>query len=313
MLSRRNVRIKLMQVFYEDSCSEEPGKTDRLRKRLDYRIENTKELFFFNIGFLYALTKYTIKDERRRKSKHIPNDVDKAFKPILFDNPLIDGLREDEELQKELRNRKVEEKIDMDKVKSCYFDLTKTKEFADFILHADHSETFYTKMVLHAYKFMAKNEFFEEAVNDQFNFWKLDKSLIMGVMKKYIKALPTEPGYFKTYYPDSDILEGFAYLLLDNTIKYDEVNEERLEKALQNWDMDRVAKLDLILLKMALTELVTFTTIPSKVTINEYVEISKVFSTDKSKEFINGILDRLMKKFVKEGIVVKEGRGLIDE
>jgi N utilization substance protein B len=302
-----------MQVFYEDSCNEEPGKADRLKQRLDYRIENTKELFFFNIGFLYELTKFAVKDERRRKAKHIPNEIDKAFKPILFDNPLIDSIRNDDLLQKELKDRKVEDKIDKDKVKNCYFDLAKTDEHGEFILAKERPENFFKKFLLHAYKFMAKNEFFEEAVNDQFNFWKLDKSLIMGVMKKYIKAMPAEEGYFKSFYPDADILDDFAYLLLDNTIKCNQLNEERLEKALQNWDMDRVAKLDLILLKMALTELITFTTIPSKVTINEYVEISKVFSTDKSKEFINGILDRLMKKFIKEGIVVKEGRGLIDD
>lgn len=302
-----------MQVLYEDSCSEDPGKADRLKQILDNRIENTKDLFIFNIGFLYELTKNSIKDEGRRKSKHIPSEVDKAFKPILFDNPLVDALREDDLLQREFKRRKVAEILDKDKVKSCYLDLAKTKEYGEFILQNDRPDDFFTKMILFAYKFMSKNEFFEEAVNDQFNFWKLDKSLIMGVMKKYIKTMPTEPGHFLTYYPDSEILDDFAYLLLSNTIKYNEVNEERLEKALQNWDMDRVAKLDLILLKMALTELVTFTTIPSKVTINEYVEISKAFSTDKSKEFINGILDRLMKKFIKEGIVVKEGRGLIDE
>lgn len=303
-----------MQVLYEDSCNEESGKADQLKQRLNDSIENTKELFYFNIGFLYELTKYAIKDERRRKSKHLPNEVDKAFKPILFDNSLIDSLRKDDVLQQELERRKVNDRIDKDKLRNCYFDLAKDEQYSEFILQGENQEDiFFTKMLLHAYKFMTKNEFFVEAVNDQFNFWKLDKSLIMGVMKKYIKALPTEPGHFLTYYPDSDILDDFAYLLLANTISYNEINEERLEKALQNWDMDRVAKLDLILLKMALTELVTFTTIPSKVTINEYVEISKVFSTDKSKEFINGILDRLMKKFIKEGIVVKEGRGLIDD
>ena len=80
---------------------------------------------------------------------------------------------------------------------------------------------------------------------------------------------------------------------------------------MKNWDAERVAVIDMILLKMAVCELVSFPTIPTKVTLNEFVEISKMYSTDKSKDFINGILDRLLKKLEKEGKVTKEGRGLI--
>ena len=87
---------------------------------------------------------------------------------------------------------------------------------------------------------------------------------------------------------------------------------EIIEPSLKNWDADRVAIIDMISLKMALSELMIFPTIPTKVTINEFVEISKMYSTEKSKDFINGILDRLMKKLDKEGKIKKEGRGLID-
>ena len=84
------------------------------------------------------------------------------------------------------------------------------------------------------------------------------------------------------------------------------------EPTLKNWDVDRVAIIDMILLKMALSELMIFPTIPTKVTLNEFVEISKMYSTEKSKDFINGILDRLMKKLNKEGKIKKEGRGLLE-
>jgi N utilization substance protein B len=85
-----------------------------------------------------------------------------------------------------------------------------------------------------------------------------------------------------------------------------------IEPTLKNWDAERVAILDMVMLKMALCELLHFPTIPTKVTLNEYVEISKLYSTDKSKEFINGILDRLMKELLEKGRIVKEGRGLIE-
>ena len=81
---------------------------------------------------------------------------------------------------------------------------------------------------------------------------------------------------------------------------------------LKNWDAERVAAVDMISLKMATAELLYFPTIPTKVTINEYVDVSKMYSTDKSKEFVNGILDRLMKQLKEEGLIRKEGRGLIE-
>ena len=85
-----------------------------------------------------------------------------------------------------------------------------------------------------------------------------------------------------------------------------------IEPSLKNWDADRVAVIDMIILKMALVELMSFPTIPTKVTLNEFVEIAKKYSTEKSKDFINGILDRLMKQLEKEGKIKKEGRGLIE-
>ena len=90
----------------------------------------------------------------------------------------------------------------------------------------------------------------------------------------------------------------------------DEEYLEVIEPNLKNWDADRVAALDMILLKMAICELMIFPTIPTKVTLNEFVEIAKVYSTDKSKDFINGILDRMMKKLEKDGKINKQGRGL---
>ncbi|MCK5102009.1 MAG: transcription antitermination protein NusB, partial [Cyclobacteriaceae bacterium] len=85
-----------------------------------------------------------------------------------------------------------------------------------------------------------------------------------------------------------------------------------LKGKLQNWDIERVAMTDKVLLKMALAELIYFPSIPTKVTINEFIEISKTFSTPKSKKFVNGILDGLATELVNKGIIRKSGRGLID-
>lgn len=96
-------------------------------------------------------------------------------------------------------------------------------------------------------------------------------------------------------------------------MEQEETLEQLIEPTLKNWDMERLAVLDVIIIKMALVEFLYFPTIPTKVTLDEYVDISKEYSTPKSKDFVNGILDKLMKTLAEEGKIKKEGRGLLEE
>ena len=118
--------------------------------------------------------------------------------------------------------------------------------------------------------------------------------------------------FFKEYLPDDETIKEFGETLLVETVKNDKALVELINPFLENWEMERVAAIDLIMLKMAVTEILKLESIPTKVTLNEYVEISKMYSTDKSKEFINGILDRLINKLNNEKKIIKSGRGLID-
>ena len=123
--------------------------------------------------------------------------------------------------------------------------------------------------------------------------------------------MPVSEDFYEAYKPTDDTVKEFGEVLLEKVHEDGDELFNIIEPTLKNWDAERVAVIDMILLKMAVCELVNFPTIPTKVTLNEFVEISKMYSTDKSKDFINGILDRLLKKLEKEGKVVKEGRGLI--
>ena len=124
--------------------------------------------------------------------------------------------------------------------------------------------------------------------------------------------MPEGVDFCETYRPQHETTVEFGEALLQNVTNKNDALLEIIEPTLQNWDADRVAIIDMISLKMALSELMIFPTIPTKVTINEFVEISKKYSTDKSKDFVNGVLDRLMKKLDKEGKIKKKGRGLHD-
>ena len=202
------------------------------------------------------------------------------------------------------------EKIpDQDIVRSLYLDFAKTPEYLNYFKEEDTIES-HQNLLLALYKHLVKNESFCDELEEKFWNWIDDKSLVIGTIKKSLKALPATEDFFSSYRPTEETTKEFGETLITHVCKNDHELLELIEPTLKNWDVDRVAVMDMILLKMALTELLVFPTIPTKVTLNEFVEISKLYSTEKSKDFINGILDRLMKKLEKEGKINKQGRGL---
>ena len=124
--------------------------------------------------------------------------------------------------------------------------------------------------------------------------------------------MPSDVEFIRDFTEEDKLTFAFGEQLLTKTYNSDGEILEIIKPMLKNWDAERVAAVDMISLKMATAELLYFPTIPTKVTINEYVDVSKMYSTDKSKEFVNGILDRLMKQLKEDGLVRKEGRGLIE-
>ncbi|NJO87361.1 MAG: transcription antitermination factor NusB [Lewinella sp.] len=136
-----------------------------------------------------------------------------------------------------------------------------------------------------------------------FPLWDEDKSLIIGAPQKTIKALPVGKDFYKEYQTPSETVTEYGDQLLKKLHEADAALLEKIKPVLQNWDADRVAIIDMILLKMALAEFLFFPGIPPTVSLNEYLEISKLYSTDKSKEFINGVLDKLLKQLQAEGLV----------
>lgn len=201
--------------------------------------------------------------------------------------------------------------VDDDFVRTLYIDFSKNEDYKQYLLAKTTVEDD-RKILLELFKVLVGNENYNETMEDKYPLWGDDKSLIVGTIKKTIKGLPEDYDFCGTYKPQDETTVEFGEALLKDVNDNDASLLEIIEPALKNWDADRVAIIDMISLKMALSELMIFSSIPTKVTINEFVEISKTYSTEKSKDFINGILDRLMKKLDKEGKIKKKGRGLLD-
>ncbi|MBP7184952.1 MAG: transcription antitermination factor NusB [Saprospiraceae bacterium] len=311
MLSRRNVRIKVMQLLYAKSRDNDLKFKDILTQ-YQRSVNETFSIYIFNIAYFLKVTEYSVSDAQRRASKLLPTSEDKDFKPLLFNNSFTQSLYKNIYVQKLITTHKMNDWIDIDNVKKFYSDFSKTVTYLDFINNKDKTDDSYREILLELYRYLSKNKLYNELMDDRFQSWADDESIVVGTMKKTLKSLPVEQDFYKQYLPSVETTQEFGETLLKDTFNRDEELMTYIEPTLRNWDADRVAIIDMILIKMALIEMIICTTIPTKVTLNEYVDIAKLYSTDKSKEFINGVLDKLMNQLKVEGKIVKEGRGLIE-
>ncbi len=311
MLSRRNIRIKVMQMFY--SLSRDKQLTyDEMIKCYNVRIEESFDLYLFNLKFFMEVTSHALKDKERRIAKHLPTEEDKKFTAKLYNNDVIQSLVLNTGLVSLFEEYDSSEGMDPDNTRKLYNEFAKKEEYKTYISDPSNDPKTHRDILILLYKFCITNELFNETMEDRFPAWIDDKSLVNGSIKKTLKALPVKEDFYESYRPNFETTKEFGEKLIHSVFTKDKEYLAIIEPALKNWDADRVAVIDMILLKMALCELMIFPTIPTKVTLNEFVEISKTYSTEKSKDFINGILDRLMKKLNKEGKISKEGRGLLD-
>lgn len=281
-------------------------------RRFHTLVEQTYSLFLYNLLVFIRTTAYARKDADLRASKHLPSEEDRRFTSKLFENDLLQSLAKDPDFLAAVDQRKLRGRLGEDAPRLLYTEFSKKELYTEYIMQEESTADDHRRILLELYRFMSKSDNFREEMEERFSNWVDDHSLIIGASKRTIKAMPVTAGFLAENRPEEDAVYHFGEILLKRVIIEDEKLLALIEPVLRNWDAERLAVLDMILIKMAICELMYFPTIPTKVTLNEFVEIAKLYSTDKSKDFINGILDRLMKQLMEEGKINKEGRGLIE-
>ena len=311
MLSRRSVRVKVMQFLYAMDRDVDLN-ASVVNKRYADRIDTSFELLLFNIFILREITRLYIDDKRKRKAKHLPTELDKIFTAKLFKNEVVQFLVNDKYLNGKVDKYGFANKLDKDYFKKLYTEFSATEPYADFLRQEEVNRENSIEILLELFRFCRQSEFYNDVIEDHYSAWIDDKSLVIGATKKILKALPSEEkDVLGTYYPDDETVKDYGAELLARTIQEKDVLEDIIKPMLKNWDHERLAVIDTILLNMAVCEFLFFESIPTKVTLNEFVDISKEYSTPKSKEFINGVLDQVLKQLESEGKIKKKGRGLI--
>lgn len=299
-----------MQLFYALNRDEKLEFKD-ISKLYSEWIDKTFELFLFNIYCNTEICKLSVDDGKKRKSKHLPKDIDKVFTAKLFENELIQSVANNATLNRKFKKLDFDNKVNRDYLSKIYDEYAKSEAYQKYILEGDSKEA-HLETILDLYRSCRSSELYNEMMDDNYYNWSDDKSLVVGTFKKFIKAQPEEEKYFESLYPDAETVDEFGRNLLESTHKDFEKLGEIINPVIENWDHERVAILDALMLKMAVSEMLNCSSIPGKVTLNEYVEVSKKYSTPKSKEFINGVLDKILKTLTEKGEIKKEGRGLVD-
>ncbi len=311
MISRRSVRVKVMQLLYMLNRDEQLTYAEVV-DLYHSGIGKTFELYIFHLYLLLRVTQYAEKDAELRAAKMLPSEEDKAFTPRLYGNPCVQSLANNVGFLRLVEKYYLPEKVDADQIRQLYQAFLETNPSRQYLALSEPMHDDHIKVLLALYRFLINQELFTEMVEDHYSNYLDDESLVVGAVKKTIKAMPLKGDFYKEHEPSDETVRDFGEQLLRKTCQEDQALYDLITPMLRNWEPERVAILDMIMLKMAACEFLHFPTIPVKVTINEFVEISKTYSTENSREFINGILDRLMRRLQREGRLVKEEQGLLE-
>ena len=275
MLSRRHIRVKVMQVLYAfDGTESDDFSKDQ--KFLLYSIDNMYNLYLMTLSLMIEVGKKSKTQLETIQKKHLATAEEKNPNKKFINNQVLELLS---------NNVALKTAFEVNNIKNWQLD----NEYVDII-----------------YKEIIASDLYKEYMQTKTSTFKEDRNFIVDVFKEIIA--PNDKLY--DYIEDKNLTWLDDLPTVNTAILKSKLSEEISSKT-KNWDTERIANLDMVLLKMAICELTNFPSIPTKVTINEYLEIAKEYSTPKSSIFINGILDKLLKEYEQEGKLNKVGRGLM--
>lgn len=313
MLNRRHIRIKVMQSIYA-MHQHQSDQLDKEEKFLFQSIENTQDLYLLLLSALVEIKKKEELYIDIASKKHLATKEERNPSLKFVHNKVLMALANSEALEKALEERKIKNWQQNDDIILFLIESIKASNlYRDYIKKSGSSFEEDRNFIAELYtEVIAPSEKLYDYLEDHKLTWLDDLPGINTLLLKQIKQLKseTDPIIIPKVYKDEDDKEFVKNLFRKTVLNEVELSKEYIDKT-PNWDVDRIAEIDTIILKMAICELLKFPSIPTKVTINEYLEIAKEYSTPKSSIFINGILDNLVKEFEKDKRLTKSGRGLL--
>lgn len=297
MISRRNIRVKVMQTLYAVESQEGSINSEEAVKLLQQQFQLTRALLVFLVQSMVEISRYAERDARYRAAKHLPTEKDLRVNTKIAGNEAVQKIIEHPSYRQAEKEDKPGQYSNPDMVRKLYQELAEQDAYHSYIADAgrerkserDILEFLFTQVML-------PSEAFTSFVEENFNNWDDDAEMMHQLVINFLQ----KPGGFNFQEIINPEKWDFAKGLLETVIEKKELALDYIKPKLKNWDPDRIAVMDMLLMRMGVCEFLFFETIPPKVTINEYIDLAKDYSTSQSGQFVNGILDNIHKDLLKE-------------
>lgn len=314
MLNRRHLRVKVLQALYAYFQSNDPNYV-KLEENLMKSIEKIYLLYLY-----FLLSFEEIKDQAEHrleesKKKFRPTEEDSNPNMKLINNRLFALLEQHKELKRVANTHKAswEGAENQELFRKIFLVIRESETFFAYMNNGEDSFEDDLAFTVELFKEeIANSEVLYNHLEELDIHWIDDIDLVCSMVVRTIKGFTEKEQNILPLYKDEKDEVSFVKELFRKTIKLNDESETLIDDLTKNWELDRIAKMDVLLMKMAITELQVFPNIPTKVTLNEYIEISKFYSTPKSHAFINGILDKAISKLTTDKKIKKSGRGLMN-
>ena len=313
MISRRLIRIKIIQVLYSH-FSDEKSTIDSSDKQLQQSIKKTYDLYFLLL-LIIKVADYAQERIDIASNKILPTDEDLHPNKRFVENKVIQLIRSSSQLKAYVQTMKISWDDYPEVIKKLYQKITETEYYNKYM----HGQVIGFEADRQLIDEIYTNEFegweyLYQLLEEQSVYWNDDIEFVLSMILKTVSAFNAkmlEAHLLPLYKNDED--KDFGKSLLRKCILKNSEYREIIDRYTKNWEIERIAQIDILIMVAALAEFMEFPSIPIKVTLNEYIDIARFYSTNKSHEFVNGILDKIVSDLQKENKIIKTGRGLLDQ
>lgn len=292
-----------MQTLYSYDLAQQDFVPKQLLASLQRNLDQSKQLFLYLVHLITEVAKFAESDALQKSTKHLPSEKDLMVNTKISGNEIICATLENSTFKKNVSDFNIGLLLEPSLTKRLYFKLIQTSEYQVYISLLDRDKKSEKRILEFIFNsLLLPDDNFISEVEEKFINWDDDADVMVNIMSEFLN----KPSKFNFSEIITTVKWDFAKSLLETVLDKKAYCLELIKPKLMNWDADRIAALDMILMQMAVSELLYFETIPPKVTINEYIDIAKEYSTEQSGHFINGIIDSIHKDLKNENKIIKK-------
>ena len=307
MINRILIRIKVLQIVYayyqKDSNDLKVAENELLLS-----LRRSYDLYYYFLLLIVDVTRMYERMIETKRNKYRPTDEERNPDMRMLNNRLANQIAENEDMLKYIKEHGISWADDMDFVKKILDLIITSDVYSDYIKgEEDNYEADKEFWRLVFKRIISNNEFVEDYLEEKSIYWNEDVDIIESFIIKTIKRFDESAGSKQEMMPMFNNNDDYDYVikLFRQTLLNGDKYRERIDKHMRNWESERVASMDMVIMQVALAEIMNFPTIPISVTLNEYIDAAKYYSTPKSGTFINGVLDSIVEELKAEKLLVK--------